>query len=281
MTVLPPDFQFSQSSLQDFETCPRRFELRYLWQLRWPAIEAEPVQETERMRRLGVDFHRVVHQHLVGLDEQRLRESLDPNELELHDWWQNYLAQRPNVLTTASIYPELPLSTPLGGFRLLARFDVLAVQSDGTFLIIDWKTAPKKPERQQLARRWQTRVYPYVLAAAGAAYNNGQPIDPTAIQMMYWYPQVPDAPEIFTYGTNQFQKDEQALLGLIKQIKLYADDNTFPLVEETKPCSHCVYRSFCDRGDKAGDLLDFETDDTEDITDVLAQEWDQIAEIQF
>ena len=55
---LPPDFQFSQSSLQDFETCPRRFELRYLQRLSWPAIESEPIQVAERLAQLGADFHR-------------------------------------------------------------------------------------------------------------------------------------------------------------------------------------------------------------------------------
>ena len=73
---LPDDFQFSQSSLQDFETCARRFQLRYLRQLSWPAVESEPIQEAERLAQLGADFHRLVHQHLVGIDEETLTASI-------------------------------------------------------------------------------------------------------------------------------------------------------------------------------------------------------------
>ncbi len=39
--ALPSDFQFSQSSLQDYVDCPWRFYLRYIRQLAWPAIVAE------------------------------------------------------------------------------------------------------------------------------------------------------------------------------------------------------------------------------------------------
>jgi CRISPR/Cas system-associated exonuclease Cas4 (RecB family) len=277
---IPNDFQFSQSSLQDFETCPRRFELRYLQRLSWPAIEAEPIQEVERLARLGADFHRLVHQHLAGIEADTLTETLTEAELELNTWWQNYLAHRPAALLEAHTYPELALSTPLRGYRLMARFDLLAVQSDGSFLIIDWKTTEHKPSRDSLERRMQTRVYPYVLATAGTAFNQGQTVDPSRINMMYWYPQVPDQPEIFAYSATLLQRDEQFLSDLIEQIKSTAESGDFRLVEDRKPCNYCVYRSFCDRGDQAGPLVEL-ADEPQEMADILAIDWDQIAEIEF
>ena len=278
--ILPEDFQFSQSSLQDFATCARRFELKYLRRMRWPAIEAEPVQEAERRRQLGLDFHRLVQQQVVGLDEAILTDSLAGRDAELKLWWQNYLAHRPALLAGATLYPELTLSTPFQGFRLSARFDLLAVSPDGTFWLIDWKTSQKKPERDKLAGRLQTKVYPFVLATAGAAYHGGQAIDPTAIKLMYWYPAAPDQPEVFDYNAALLKRDEQFLAELIGQIKQRAEQDHFPLVEDKQPCRHCVYRSFCDRGEQAGPLLPLEAE-PEDELDVLALEWDQIAEIQF
>jgi CRISPR/Cas system-associated exonuclease Cas4 (RecB family) len=277
---IPKDFQFSQSSLQDFDTCPRRFELRYLQRLSWPASEAQPVQEVERLGRLGADFHRLVHQHLIGLAEDILTETLVGTEPELKIWWQNYLDRRPATLTEAQTYPELTLSMPLRDHRLMARFDLLAVQSGGTFLIIDWKTSQKKPSRNTLARRIQTRVYPYVLTTAGTAFNEGQPIDPAAVQMIYWYPQAPDEPEVFDYSQKLFRRDEQYLSDLIEQIKSTARSGHFPLVEDQKPCTYCVYRSFCDRGDQAGPLVELE-EEPQEVLDVLAVDWDQVAEIEF
>lgn len=277
---LPLTFQFSQSSLQDFVICPRRFQLRYLQRLHWPGIESEPIQEAERLARLGADFHRLVQQHGVGLDEETLSATIAAAEPELQSWWRNYLAHRPAALTGAQTYPELSLSTPLRGYRLLARFDLLAVQPEGIFLIVDWKTAQQKPARDHLARSIQTRVYPYVLAAAGAAFNGGQAIDPAAITMMYWYPQAPDQPELFDYNSQRFQQDEQFLSDLVEQIKAAAQQNEFPLVADDQPCRHCRYRSYCARGERAGPLLTLE-EEPSDMLDVLALAWDQIAEIQF
>jgi RecB family exonuclease len=277
---LPIDFQFSQSSLQDFETCPRRFELRYLQHLSWPASEAQPVQDVERLARLGADFHRLIHQHLVGIEADILTSTLAEAETALKSWWQNYLDYRPAALTEAQTYPELTLSTPLRGYRLMARFDLLAVQPDGTFLIIDWKTTQRKPSRDRLAQRMQTRVYPYVLATAGAAFNKGQSIDPATIKMMYWYPEMPDEPEVFDYSPKLFRRDEQFLSDLIEQVKSTAQSKHFPLVEEPQPCLYCVYRSFCDRGDKAGPFVELE-EEPQEVLDVLALDWDQVAEIEF
>lgn len=277
---LPAHFQFSQSSLEDFVTCPRRFKLRYLQRLSWPGIETEPIHEAERLAQLGADFHRLVQQHLVGLAEDTLTRSLAEAEAELKTWWRNYLDHGPVALDNAQTYPELALSAPLRGYRLLARFDLLAVQPDGIFLIIDWKTAQRKPARDSLARRIQTRVYPYVLAAAGAAFNGGQSVDPAAIKMLYWYPQAPDQPEMFDYSLKQFERDAQFLSDLVERVKSAAQQDDFPLVEDRKPCTYCVYRSYCDRGDKAGPLLALEQEPLEAL-DVSALDWDQIAEIQF
>ncbi len=277
---LPREFQFSQSSLQDFETCPRRFKLRYLDKLRWPAIESEPVQEAELLARLGADFHRLVHQHLVGVDVDTLTATLESADADLQNWWHNYLTHRPADLSDAQIYPELPLSTPLRNYRLFARFDTLAVGADGSFLIIDWKTSRRKPPRAALERRMQTRVYPFVLAAAGTAFNRGRSIDPATIKMVYWYPQFPDEPEVFEHSTKLRQRDEQFLSELIERIKHSAGQNDFPLVEDSKPCKYCVYRSLCDRGHQAGSLETLD-EDLEEALDVSALDWDPIAEIQF
>lgn len=278
--ALPLYFQFSQSSLQDFEACACRFKLRYLEQLPWPAIESQPVQETERLAQLGTDFHRLVQQHLVGIAAPVLTNSLGASEGDLQTWWQNYLHYRPVIAAESQLYPEVTLSTPLRGYRLIARFDLLVAQPDGTFLIFDWKTAQRKPPRNTMANWLQTRVYPYVLAMAGADFNNGQSIDPLAIQMIYWYSAKPDQPEQFVYNRQLWQQDEQFLSNLIEQVKQASQTNTFPLVEDKKACRYCVYRSFCHRGAKAGSVTALAEESIE-VSDVLAFDWDQSAEIRL
>jgi hypothetical protein len=238
------------------------------------------VAEAERLARLGTDFHRLVHQHLVGLDSNTLATTLSTVESDLELWWQNYLAYRPSILAEAQLYPELTLSTPVQGYRLLARFDVLAVDSQGDLLIIDWKTSLHKPARQRLAQRLQTRVYPYVLTSAGAAFVGGTPVDPAKVKLVYWYPQFPDEPEIFDYDSEQHQRDERFLSDLITSVSDATENDNFPMVAEPEPCAYCVYRSLCDRGVQAGPAAAAGEDVAPDL-DELAPEWDQIAEIQF
>ncbi|HZU87116.1 MAG TPA: PD-(D/E)XK nuclease family protein, partial [Anaerolineaceae bacterium] len=63
---LPVSFHFSQNNLQDYVDCARRFELRHLLRLEWPALQSEPVLERERLMILGQRFHQMVQQHLSG-----------------------------------------------------------------------------------------------------------------------------------------------------------------------------------------------------------------------
>ena len=277
--ALPAEFQFNQSNLQDFVTCPRRFELRYVRQLSWPAIQSEPVREAERLAQRGSDFHRLVHQHLIGLDEALLTGSLAEAAPDLQAWWQNYLDHRPAELAEARTWPELTLSVSRRGHRLSARFDLLAASPGGEMALFDWKTSPRKPTHDNLAGRIQTRVYPYVLVAAGTAVNDGRPIDPAAVKMVYWYPQDPRRPEVFDYSPKLFRRDEQFLDELIERVKHAAQTADFPMTVDPKPCAYCVYRSYCDRGDRAGPVQ--EAEEPPDDPDVSALDWDQIAEIQY
>jgi hypothetical protein len=243
-------------------------------------VESEPVRDAERLAQLGADFHRLVQQHVIGLGEEVLTASLVEQETDLQAWWQSYLQHRPAELAEARLYPELVLSTPLRGYRLLARFDLLVAQPDGAFLIIDWKTSLHRPGRDNLARRMQTRVYPYVLAQAGTALNSGQPIEPARIHMLYWYPTAPDQPERFDYNPALLQRDEAYLSSLIEQVKQAVQNQHFPPVEDHDACTYCVYRSFCDRGEQGGPLLEL-ADEAQETFDVSSLDWDQIAEIQF
>ena len=283
MTTLT-SVQFTQSNLQDFVTCQRRFELRYVRRLNWPAVESAPIHEAERRMQLGSDFHRLIHQHVLGLPETELTATAQQiaaltGSPELPAMWQNYLTHRPPELSidAARFYPELTLSTLLAGQRLTAKFDLVAAVPGEQlrFLIVDWKTASKRPTTEILRRRIQSRAYPFVLASAGATLNQGQPINPDQITMIYWFSGAPGQPEQIRYNQAQYNQDEQFLSELIATITAATD---FPLTDDHKACAYCVYRSYCDRGQVAGPLDDL-ADDLE--ADDLTLDWEQISEIAY
>ncbi len=88
MVKLPDDFIFSQGSLQDYTECARRFQLRYLQRLAWPAVQVEPALENERLGQMGARFHRMAQQWLSGLPAEKLEPA--ETEPELAQWWHSF-----------------------------------------------------------------------------------------------------------------------------------------------------------------------------------------------
>ncbi|NMC13915.1 MAG: PD-(D/E)XK nuclease family protein [Chloroflexi bacterium] len=278
---LPKGFQFSQGSLQDFFDCRRRFFLRYIQQLAWPAVESEPMLENERFTQQGINFHKMIHQHLIGVPADRLSSFAFKDDLE--NWWQNYLDlyNRLEFAKQTAIYPEITLSSPMGNHRLIAAFDLIFRQRDNTFVIYDWKTNRRRPPRVWLERRLQTRVYPFLLAKAGGFMMDGKPIPPEQIRMVYWFANFPLEPEIFNYDEKTYHADQKYLAHLVETIEHAAEDN-FHLTDDARMCQFCVYRSLCERGIQAGIASDEESMENDIITlDDTFLDFDQIAEIPF
>jgi len=273
---LPAQFAFSQSSLQDYADCPRRFQLRYLDQLIYPAAESEPALENERHQQEGQYFHRLAQQHLLGIPAEKLaRLANTPN---LQRWWENFINAKDltGLRDLSGLYPEVTLSAPLGDFRLVAKYDLIAVTVDEKIVIYDWKTYRKRPRNEWLSARWQTRVYRALLVAAGSQLNGGRPIVPERCEMVYWFSNFPDDLARFTYNEAQYKRDWDALVKLTEEIQ---SATSYPLTNDRQKCAYCPYRSYCNRGIQAGDLDAIEAEmETESLFDV---NFEQIGEIEF
>jgi hypothetical protein len=273
----------SQSSLQDYMDCAQRFKLRYLDRLSYPAPETEPTVENEKHQQEGEYFHRLIQQHLIGIPAEQI--SKFANTANLQRWWDNFqhapeLSALREMIENgkkdlSKLYPEATLSAPLGKYRLLAKYDLIALQ-DGKALIYDWKTYRKRPRNEWLAARMQTRVYRALLVQAGAHLNGGKPFEPEQIEMVYWFPDFPEDPARFLYTSAQFQRDWDTLLKLSEEV---ASASSYPLTEDRQKCLFCTYRSYCERGIRAGDVEQAEAEmEAEELFDV---NFEQIGEIAF
>jgi hypothetical protein len=261
---LPDTFAFSQSSLQAYVDCPRRFWLGYVEQLPWPAIEAAPVQEHEQLVRLGSAFHRLVQRAEVGIEADRLAAGLDT---QLAGWFAAYQRHRPADLPTQSVEVEhiltIPFPTrlpqaPSSQFRLAAKYDLIAAEKAGRVVIIDWKTTRKRTDPATLRRRLQSVVYPYVLVEASVGLPWG-PVEPEQVEMRYWFTAAPGQPVILRYDQAQHAANHEKLHHLVSDILSSEGENNFPKVSDTdinrkRFCNFCVYRSRCNRGIAAGHL---------------------------
>ncbi len=262
----------SQSSLQDYVDCSLRFKLRYLDRLSYPAIESEPALENEKHQQEGEYFHRLVQQYLIGISsEQIARLANTPN---LQKWWKTW-QEFGNGQNFGDIYPEVTLSAPLGNYRLLAKYDLVNVK-DGRATIYDWKTYRKRPRNEWLAARMQTRVYRAMLVRAGAHLNSGQPFESEQVEMIYWFADFPNEPERFDYTSAQHHRDWDMLLKLADEVH---SAPTYPQTDDRQKCAYCTYRSYCERGVRAGERNDAETEmQAEELFDV---NFEQIGEVAF
>ena len=273
--ILPETFQFTQGKLQDYVDCPRRFQLRHVLMQPWPAlITGEPEKFELHMQR-GAALHRLAHQQARGIDPARLAETI--HDETLARWWQTFLRRPPRDLPDAVRHAEIVLTGPIGGHRLLAKYDLIAIQPGEQLVIVDWKTVRKQPPRATLAGRLQTVVYRYLAVEAGAALNNGRSPEPEQIEMIYWFAQSHGQTVRFAYDQAQHDGARAHLLDLTSQIAAHAEP-VWPLTAEESRCRFCKYRSLCERGAKAGFFDDLE-DDIESLEDTIDLE--QIAEVEF
>ena len=229
--------------------------------------------DNEKRQQEGQLFHRLVQQHWLGLPADKLAELA--NTANLERWWQNYLGANLQM-DGFQKYTELTLSFPIGGHRLLAKYDLVAIRPGEKAVIFDWKTYAKRPRDEWMAARWQTRVYRSSLILAGSHLNGGRPLIPEQIEMTYWYADFPNEPARFTYTSAQFKRDQSAIEKVIHEISK-ADE--FPLTEDEKMCRFCIYRSYCNRGAQAGQLDEAEAEmESETAFDI---NFEQIGEIEF
>jgi len=305
---LPATFAFSQSSLQAYEDCARRFWLAYVQQLPWPAVEASPVQEFERLMRLGATFHLLVQRAEIGIDTEELSFDL---EQPLAGWFDAYLRTRPTDLPSEFIEIEHILSIPFAldnrennaastsdtstsdtstsaaSYRLAAKYDLIAADSDGRVVIIDWKTTRQRTDPGTLRRRLQSTVYPYVLVEASKGVPWG-PIQPEQVEMRYWFAAAPNQPVVFRYDSAQHAANHDHLQQLFAEILAGQSEADFPKVADTELnrkrfCSYCIYRSRCNRGitagnlDALGDTEDFFAVDVEAALEFTLAEIDELA----
>jgi hypothetical protein len=272
---LPGTFQFSQGNLQDYVDCTRRFQLRYVLMQPWPGLITGSPAEFEQYMRRGADLHQLARQHEHGIDPARLAATI--HDETLLRWWHTFLAHPPPDLPQTLRRPEVVLTAPLAGHRLVARFDLLAVEPGQRLVVVDWKAVHKPPSRSILARRLQTRVYRYLAVEAGAAFNGGEHPQPKQVEMIYWFAARHGATERFPYGAGQHAEDQGYLTGLISEIAT-RNELIWPLTPEERNCRFCNYRSLCERGVGPGFPEDLE-DDPEPVA--LDFDLEQIAEVEF
>lgn len=248
MGLLPAGFRFSQASLATSEGCLRRFYLRYLRRLNWPAAADRAGLAKEEGAARGRLFHHLVHQHTLGLavDEQ-VAASADP---VLAQWWANFIRFPPQGVPAGEIHAELELWVPLGQWWLTARFDRVVVGQGGDLCIVDWKTGSGLPSAHLAS--WQTLVYCFVLCEGGALLKGGVPVAPEQISLCYWPAPSPDQVQWHHYDRVQHQRGRERIEALAGRLASVERPEEFGKTADLQRCGDCEFRAYCARGTGVG-----------------------------
>lgn len=248
--IFPPEFTFNQGNIQDFIDCRRRFLLKYVYKLNWPAGAVEPYHEYEDYAKQGQFFHQLAHKYFLGIPEELLTSTI--KEEELKKYWGLFLQFSKHILLTDNklnnqLFPELLLSSYIEGVRVNAKYDLVFVNQSGDVTIYDWKTSRKRPRAEHIRSRMQTRLYPYLLCERGLKNLDGHKFDPEKVQLIYWYTSFPQNPETIRYNDNQYTIDREYISNIVGRItQLSVED--FVRTSNNKTCRFCHYRTLCDRG---------------------------------
>lgn len=271
MNTLPEHFRFSQSSLSDYLLCKRKFYLRYVQKLAWPAPITEPMLERERHLENGKSFHLLIQQLLTGIDAALLESTV--GNLQLNHWWQNFLKAGLPSIKDELHWTEMTLSTRINGWDLDAKYDLIHQPNADTLTIYDWKTNQAAPKVESYRKSIQTRVYLYVLSQGVQSLfgSTGKSVSAHKLSMVYWFAEFPEHTARIPYSVESLQADREYLGQLINEITGNTEED-FVMCDNEKICRTCEYRSFCERGIKAGPAEndeDYEQAGLDELTELL------------
>ena len=94
--------------------------------------------------------------------------------------------------------------------------------------------------------------------------------------MVYWFANFPTEPASFSYSKEKSQRDWHSVTKTIAEINA---EKEFAMSEDERPCKFCAYRSYCDRGKKAGEWDEF--DEEIEAEESFEIDFEQIGEIAF
>ncbi|MFN4269420.1 MAG: PD-(D/E)XK nuclease family protein [Thermosynechococcus sp.] len=232
--------QLSQAHLRTLQTCPRQYQYRYLDSLMLP--EATQLTEATSQKQ-GRDFHRLMQQHLQGLDVHPILEA----QPELKPWFAAFQTTPPPMIQGQG-EAEHVRSLGWEEFTLVSVYDYVIFGQEQV-QILDWKTYAHPPARETLAFHWQTRLYCYLLAATSSYH-------PSQISMTYWFAQGEQGAKYYTFPYSEAIHQqihhtlEQCLRQLRQWLQAYEQGQDLPQVPPAqipKYCDECAFAARCQR----------------------------------
>jgi len=252
---------FSATTLQDFIDCKRKFKLKYIDHLSWPAPLSQLNTKYSEAITRGRKFHQLIQQHFIGIPDYELFNSIQDHTVR--QWLKNALSFEISSEKQTKKMVEYHVSYINKGVLLTGVIDLLLISPDSGMKIIDWKTGLSKPNLDRYKSRIQTRLYPYLLLQSPAfSANRFEGLKTQEITFNYWFTNFPEHSLSFTYDRQNFNQDDAYFDDLITTITLTPVEEML-MTHNIDLCRSCPFQLYCGRNIQA-DYFDIqESDDFE------------------
>ncbi|MBQ6509364.1 MAG: PD-(D/E)XK nuclease family protein [Flexilinea sp.] len=227
----------TQTQIAAYERCRRRYFLKYVRELAWPAERSS----REEMKR-GADFHLLVRQLIMGFPPETLL--LPAGDEKIGEWLDHFRNSMP-LKGFDRIFAEKEVSALYSDVLWLGKFDALAI-SDDRIVIFDWKTMEHRAEAAEYRESPQTRLYRFLARTCAArligAGLHGIPAE--NIEMVYWFPEHPGEPIRLPYSEGAYQEDMTWLRMKAREMCSEAEAD-YPCRDDLRACRFCEYETYC------------------------------------
>ncbi len=238
----------SQSHLTLLDTCARKFKY-----VSFDALSGPSTYEQQATTQWGSQFHLLMQQRALDLPVEvmagansAMSESLTALAKAAPDVFKHLPVSVLGGTRDAFSQSEHRRTLAFNGYLLTVIYD-LVVTSASEGQIFDWKTHQRSPQKEQLQRHWQTRLYLYVLCET-------TDLHPEQLSMTYWFVRSGTEPSFHRFGYSKMQhrqthQDLQRLTDRLTQMSKQVDsDAAFPKVAFEKGlCDRCLFNVRCDR----------------------------------
>jgi CRISPR/Cas system-associated exonuclease Cas4 (RecB family) len=223
----PKISQVSQSTLNLWQICPRKFEHQVLDNLHLPS-------EFNAKMEQGSRFHLLMQQKELGLDITNLAAS----DRQLQNWIGAF-DRNPPVMIEGDRYSEHLRTHRLHTYILTAIYDLLILGTNQA-QILDWKTHNHPISALILQSNWQTRLYLYILAATTDYL-------PEQLSMSYWFANTGTTVAI-AYNSQDRHETHQELTQILSEMSESEASNYFrQLPQGSEKCNKCEFKYRCER----------------------------------
>ncbi len=220
-------FLYSQSSLDTFLTCNRKFKYQYIDSIRWGEIEEELAEKFKK----GEKFHTLAERYFSGIPtgEEFLEEE------DLKEYFNN-LKDTFLINKDYEYKAEYEIRYRNDNIKLMARYDLIVFKKDSVE-IWDWKTGNKKLQEKYQKEKLQTKIYLYLLKE-----KLGDKVKAENISMNYWQPQYKNDWVTINYSDEMHSRNKKELKELMKDI---LEEEKFEMTENKKACQYCDFKKIC------------------------------------